>query len=415
MKILAISHIFPPAIDGGSKVIYQLSHHLETQGHQVIYLSSDCSSTDDFVKSKYKKISTIYHLRSNIYLPVYHHLRRPLRLLEIVCTKFLFINPKSYFIDLIKIYQKGPIFKFFPFLKATIKILKFKPDLIIAGPLPTTIILYANFLKKISTIYHLRPKILLNSSFHQNDPDFSRLPLIKTLHKADFLWTLTKYETDFFIKKLNISPAKIILAGNGVESDFLITKTKTEKLKSDKLTILYIGSLASHKRVDLLIKSFSTIYNLRSNISLIIVGQKTLFFPQIQKLYQSLPKAIQKQIHFNFNINNKELINIIDNCQFLVLPSIQESFGLVLIEALARKKAVITSDIPSLKEIVNQTKGGLIFKTDNQSDLEEKIKMLISQPKLCYQLGQNGHTYVKNNYTWSKVSQKICQKISSSL
>jgi glycosyltransferase involved in cell wall biosynthesis len=114
---------------------------------------------------------------------------------------------------------------------------------------------------------------------------------------------------------------------------------------------------------------------------------------------------------FKFNVKNRDLIKIIDNCQFLVLPSIQESFGLVLVESWARKKAVITSDIPSLKEIVKSSNGGLTFKTDDIDDLQQKIQQLISNPKLCRQFGQNGYLYVKNNYTWNKVSQKICQKI----
>ena len=66
MKILLLSHVFPPAIDGGSKVIYKIGQYFESQHHQTLYLSSNCSSTDDFVKSKYKKISTIYHLKPTI-------------------------------------------------------------------------------------------------------------------------------------------------------------------------------------------------------------------------------------------------------------------------------------------------------------------------------------------------------------
>jgi len=402
MKILAISHIFPPAIDGGSKVIYQLSHQLENEGHQVTYLSSDCSSTDDFVK----KYSPSFHQGrgpgGGFRLPVYHHLRRPLKFIN------LFIPKNFYLHQFLQVFQKGPIFKFIPFIKTIIKIIKFKPDLIIAGPLPTTIILYANFFKKITAA-----KLLINSSFHQSDLDFSRLPLIKTLQQTDYLWTLTKYESDFFIKNKNINPVKIILAGNGVEQDFLkIKKSKpTTKLPP---TILFIGSLTAHKRVDLLIKSFSLLLKANSYslpAKLIIVGQKTLFYPEIHKLYLSLPKSIRKQINFKFNVSNKDLIKIIDQCQFLILPSIQESFGLVLVEAWARFKAVITSDIPPLKEIVTSSNGGLVFKIDNINDLQQKIQKLISNPKLCHQLGQNGHIYVKNNYTWAKVSQKICQKI----
>ena len=322
----------------------------------------------------------------------------------------LFINPKSYFINLIKIFQKGPIFKFIPFIKATIKIIKFKPDLIIAGPLPTTIVLYANFFKKISTIYNLRTKILINASFHPTDNDFQQIPLIKSLQKADFLWTLTQFESNYFIKNFNIDPKKIILAGNGVDSDFL--KTKALTLQSSKvLNILFIGSLASHKRVDLLIKSFSTIYSLRSNISLTVAGQPTLFYPQIQKLINSLDSKTKSKIKFIFNFPQKDLFKLIDSCDVLVLPSIQESFGLVIIESWARQKPVICADIPALKELVSKSNGGLLFAVDNQDDLTKKIEFILDNPKKAEQMGKNGYEYVKNNYTWNKVGEKICQKI----
>ena len=96
MKILLISHIFPPAIDGGSKVIYKLGQYLESQKHNCLYLSSDCSSTDDFVKSKFSKSKELNS--SQIKLPTYHHLRKPLKLIN------LFLNK-----DLLRILQKGPI------------------------------------------------------------------------------------------------------------------------------------------------------------------------------------------------------------------------------------------------------------------------------------------------------------------
>jgi len=388
-KILLISHIFPPAIDGGSRVVYKLGQYLESQKHQTLYLSSNCSSTDDFVKSNFKTYPTSTNF---IKLPVYHHLRRPLKFLN------LFLKQ-----DLLKVFQKGPIFKFFPYLKTIFQILKFKPDFIIAGPLPTTIILYANFLKKLT-----RAKLLINASFHQTDSDFHQLPLIKTLQQSDFIWSLSLYEKNYFIKNLKINPSKIILAGNGVDSNFLTTKKISTKPKNN---ILYIGSLSAHKRVDLLIKTFPT---LPSNITLIITGQKTLFYPQIKKLVDSLKPSIKSRLKFIFNFQPSQLSKLIDNCDFLVLPSIQESFGLVLIESWARLKPVLVSDIPVFQEMIQKTNGGLTFKKDNPKDLEDKMKTLINQPKLRQQLGQNGYIYVKNNYTWELVGQKIWQKISSS-
>jgi len=383
MKILLISHIFPPAIDGGSKVIYKIGQYFESQNHQTLYLSSNCSSTDDFVNSKFKVSSSP---KNFIKLPVYHRLRRPLKGINLFFKQ-----------DCLKVFQKGPFFKFPSFLKAIHKILKFKPDLIIAGPLPTTIVLYAEFIKKIT-----HSKLLINASFHPTDSDFKQKPLINALKKADFLWTLTQSETDYFIKNFNIDPKKIILAGNGIDSEFL---SKTPKL--NKNNILFVGSFSAHKRIDLLIKSFS---DLNSETTLTIAGQKTLFYPQIKKLINSLDPKIKSQINFLFNFDQKDLAKIIDNCSVLVLPSIQESFGLVVIEAWARQKPVICANIPALKELVKKSNGGLLFESDNQNDLTQKIKLILDSPEKAQQMGKNGFNYVKNNYTWSKVGEKICQK-----
>jgi glycosyltransferase involved in cell wall biosynthesis len=391
-KILLISHIFPPAVDGGSKVIYKLGQYFESQHHQTLYLSSDCSSTDDFVKSKYQKTK---QLTNQIKLPVYHYLRRPLKFLN------LFFNQ-----DLLRVLQKGPIFNFFPFLKATIQILKFKPDFIVAGPLPTTIILYARFFQKIT-----KTKLVINASFHQTDPDFHQKPLIKSLQSADFLWTLSQYETDYFIKNFNINPDKIILAGNGVDENFLKKSKNPHLIKEGvkgRFNILFIGSLAAHKRVDLLIKSFANI----PEVNLTIAGQKTLFYPQIQKIVNSLKSDVKSRINFIFNFSNSQLANLIDSCDVLVLPSIQESFGLVLIEAWARSKPVLVSNIPVLSEMIQKTNGGLTFKKDNLIDLQKQLEKIITLSNLRLQLGQNGFNYVKNNYTWEQVGQKIWQKIS---
>ena len=397
-KILCLSHIFPPSIDGGSRVIYKLGRYFQKQKNQVLYLSSDCSSTDDFTKSKYLKSDKL--APNQLKLPVYHHLRRPLKLIN------LFLYQKTYPHQLLQIFQKGPIFKFFPFLKTTIQIIKFKPDLIIAGPLPTTTILYANFLKKLT-----HSRLLINASFHPTDPDFHRLPLIKSLKKADYLWSLTRFETNYFRKKLNLNPNKIITAGNGIDKSFL-TK-KSQKTQSKKFNILFIGSLSAHKNISTLIKAFSLLLKTNNYLpaSLIIAGQKTLYYPRIKKQVEKLPQNINSKIKFIFNFPQNKLSQLIDACDVLVLPSNQESFGLVLIESFARKKPVIVSQIPSLTEIIKKTRGGLTFELNNPNDLSKKLQKLFKNPKLSHQLGQNAFNYVKTNYTWDVVGNKIKRKL----
>jgi len=367
MNTLIVTHISPPAIDGGSKVIHQIGEYLASKGHRTLTLSSNCSSTDDFV--------TPHHPTVNHQLPIYTVLHRPLK----------FIN-RYFQLNLINILQKGPIFKIIPFVKTVIKIVKFHPQLIVAGPLPTTIVLYAKFFQKIT-----RAKLLINPSFHPTDPEFQNPIFQKILRSANYLWTLTHYETDYF-KKLGFN--NTILLGNGVDKKFLIKPSQIKFPK--KPNLLFIGSFAAHKGLETLIQTF---LQLSPDTTLTLAGQKTLFYPQVTPLLQ------HPRIKVVIKPKDSEIKKLIDTCTALVLPSSQESFGLVLIEAMARGKPVLVSAIPQLLELITTTQAGLSFNLSN-------TKKILSQPQLP---GLNGLQYVAKHYTWDKIGDKLCQKLQSSL
>lgn len=373
MRILILSHVLPPAIDGGSSHLHSIGLWLKKQGHQLIFLSSNCSSTDDFVTPKSKNSSS-----STYRLPVYKNLYRPLKLANVVLAK-------------------GPIFKFIPLLKALKKIIKFKPQLILAGPLPTTITLYAQFLKKLA-----KSKLIICPCFHPSDPLFSNPVLISNLKSAHLIWTLTSFEKKYLSKLFKIKKQKIFVAGSGINPSLL---KNSPAIFPQKPTILYIGSFSAHKNLNTLINSTP------KNHHLILAGQKTLYWPKIKQQIKSLPTDTQKCIKTIFNFPKSDLAKIIDSCTCLVLPSSQESFGKVLLEAWARKKPVIVKNTPAPVELVSHSRGGLIFKNNPKT----QILKLIKNPKLCRRLGQNGYDFVKKYYTWDKIGIKVWQNISSSL
>ncbi len=327
----------------------------------MLRISSNCSSTDDFTQ-KYHPV--------NSQLPVYTILYRPLKLIN----RFL----KSH---LLAILQKGPVFKFFPLLKSLVTILKFQPNLIVTGPLPTTIVLYAKLFQKITA-----SKLLINPSFHPTDPEFQNPIFLKILKSADYLWTLTDYETKYFE---TLGFKNIVQLGNGVDSSFLI-KPKQITYPS-KPNILYIGSFSAHKGIEELIEVFN---QLPPNTTLTLAGQKTLYSPRLHLKFPRITTVIKP--------SDQEIKKLIDNCTVLVLPSHQESFGLVLIEAMARGKPVLVKAIPQLIELITKTQSGLIFNLSN-------TQLLLSSPR---QFGLRGLKYISQRYTWDKIGENLCQKLS---
>lgn len=351
MRFLLISHIFPPAIDGGSSHLNSIGDCIAKQGHQIFHLSTNCRSTDDFITPKIFKL----------------------------------IHP---------ILSKGPIFKTIPFLKSLLLIRRFRPDYIIGGPFPTTISIYARLIQKITSA-----KLILIPCFHPTDPIFSHPSLIKTLRQADYVLTLTDFEKKYLIKHFHLHSQKIKIIPSGIPKTLL---KKNHATFPSKPNILYIGSFSAHKGIEPLIKSIPP------NCILTLAGQKTLYWPRIKKQIKSLPISTQKNIKTILNFPSSKLPQIIDSCTCLVLPSTQESFGKVILEAWARKKPVIVKNTPAPIELVKNSHGGLIFK----NNLKQQIIKLLTNPKSCQQLGQNGYNFVKKSYTWDKIGKDICQKLS---
>jgi len=391
VKVLLISHIFPPAVDGGSRVIAKIGEYLQKKGHQVLVLTTNCHSSDDFSKLSYQKLK---HTQKNVISkPVFTMFHRPFKFLGRYIPNF-------------KTLSKGPLFSPLSFFSLLNSGLKYRPDIILAGPLPTTIVLYARLVRYLSTrLFHFSPKIIINASFHSTDPDFHTPLLINTLKSADFIWTLTDSETNYFQKILDIPKSKLIFLGNGVDKSFL-SPAHLNNFSSNHL--LFIGSFSAHKDIPTLIKAFSL---LPSNFNLTLAGQKTLYFPVIHKQIKSLSPSIKKRIKVISSFSNSYLSTLLDNCTILISPSLQESFGLVLIEAMARSRPVIAADIPASSELISKSKGGLLFKAGDEVDLKNKILKLSSSPKLHGSLSKNGFTYVSNHCTWDKIILSLEKQI----
>ena len=403
-KFLLLTHIYPPAIDGGSRVIAKMGEFLQSNNHQVSIITTDCQSTDDFSSPRHSQIKI--EGGNILRLPVITLFHRPFKFLGRFFPNF-------------KTLSKGPIFSPYSSFSFLVSVLRFHPDYILAGPLPTTMVLYANFLKNfINIIYKINNfpsfsqrrglrgrfcKLLINASFHPTDPDFQTPILLNTLKSADYIWTLTDFETNYFNKKLNIPKSKLILLGNGVDKSFLST---TNLLNYSSTNLLFIGSFSAHKDIPTLITAFSL---LPSKYTLTLAGQKTLYFPVIQKQIDSLPLSIKKRIKIITSFPDSDLSKLIDNCSVLISPSTQESFGLVLLEALARGKPVIAADIPASMEIIKKTKGGLIFKQKDPEDLASKILKLPSL--ITSNLLHFSSSYLSNHYTWDKIGEKLCKKL----
>jgi glycosyltransferase involved in cell wall biosynthesis len=144
---------------------------------------------------------------------------------------------------------------------------------------------------------------------------------------------------------------------------------------------LFVGRLERIKGVHTLIKFWQQV----SGYDLLIAGTGT----QIEELREQA--SDQTQIKFLGALPQRELGNYYFHALATIVPSITyETFGMILLESFARKTPVIVRDLGALPEVVQDSDGGMIYRTD--AELMGAIQQIASSPALRDQLGENGYT-----------------------
>lgn len=93
----------------------------------------------------------------------------------------------------------------------------------------------------------------------------------------------------------------------------------------------------------------------------------------------------------------------------LILPSYQEAFGLVLLEAMAAGLPVVASRVGGIPELVEDGVNGLLFTCGRAEELAEKIKMLMTEPKLRERLAQAGRETIPGRFDLPRLAAGLEQ------
>ena len=110
----------------------------------------------------------------------------------------------------------------------------------------------------------------------------------------------------------------------------------------------------------------------------------------------------------------KEPMIIMSKIDLVVLPTYEETFGLVLAEAMMMGTPVIGSNAGGVPEIIDDGVNGLLFETKNYLSLKDKILLVYKNEELRKKLSNNAKIFAKENYDYQKHFSKL-DKIYSEL
>lgn len=173
-------------------------------------------------------------------------------------------------------------------------------------------------------------------------------------------------------------------------------------IPDDARVILFVGALdrAHHfKGVGLLLRAVSRLN--RHTTWLMIVGDGDL-----KEHFISLAGelGVSERACFVGAIPHEDLPPYYAAADVVALPSFPpESFGMVLIEAMACGKPVVAHDIPGVRSVIRDGEDGLLVPPGDVAGLAEKLQSLLDDPRRRWEMGRQGRSRVEEKYAWPNI------------
>lgn len=166
----------------------------------------------------------------------------------------------------------------------------------------------------------------------------------------------------------------------------------------------FVGQLDERKGVQILLPAFAQLHQQIPTVRLLLVGRGSLEgwirdFIRSQDLTEAVSLTGFRD----------DIVAVMTAIDVLVLPSFWEGFGIVLIEAMAAAKPVISTRVSSMPEIVMQGQTGLLVAPGNVAELANALFELVKNPALAARMGAAGRQRVLDYFNLDRMISELEQ------
>ena len=243
---------------------------------------------------------------------------------------------------------------------------------------------------------------------------YYRIFLMKlSTKKAKSIIVPSLISKELLIQKFKIIPEKIKVIYHGIDENYFSSnfnedfeKQVIKKFNLNRKYILYVSALWEYKNHSVLIYAFEKLMKEENlNLDLVLVGKGAITNRKYLDYLYELPKKlnIKNNVIFTGDVDKEHLKYIYKNAEVFVMPSMCESFGFPVVEAMASRIPVISSSSFALKEIVDDA--GILIDASNYEDIYNALKKVIFDSELRDELIYRGKQRVKL-FSWRKCASE---------
>jgi phosphatidylinositol alpha-1,6-mannosyltransferase len=272
-----------------------------------------------------------------------------------------------------------------------------------------------------------------------------RLPVVVYIHGLDLLYKNPIYQLliHMFLPKcdllfsnssntakiaieLGVSAGQIKVINPGIDFSEFKTLPKNDKIYEsldlkDHLVILSAGRLAPRKGIPEFIEHvLPDLTSIYPNLVFLIAGdnpvQSLTHKADVKKRVIEVAQAVgvMNHVHLLGFVTRPQLLQLFSVCDIFVLPAIYtpgdiEGFGIVLIEAGAAGRPVVSTRLGGINDAVEDNHTGLLVKAGDWAQMSAALRRLLDDEKLRLTMGDNALKRVKENFDWPVVGRQTVE------
>lgn len=388
MKVCLFTETFSPQINGIVRTLERLIDYLEKHNHKVLVITMGKGEAK-FSNSEVLRVASI---------PFY--LYPELNLVKPQDKWFEFLLRNKVFQVFAASAQAA-----FPSSHPEIekKLKEFQPD-IIHNVTPVT-------LGSIGTFYAQKMNIALIASYHTDIAAYApnyNIPFLESFINAATKMAYSKAlitlapspSSKSYLEKIGLKNVRIF--GRGVDHKLFNperqnkTILKQYGLNPEKLTLIYAGRLAEEKSIPEIVDAFKESLKI-NEIQLLFIGGGPL--------KESLEATLKDYpVGFSGFKKGEEYAELHASGDIFIFPSKTETFGQVVLEAMASGRPILGYDAPGVRDLVIHEKTGLLAK--NNSEFKSYLNELIENSELRVSLGSRSLEEARKR-SWDEILNSV--------
>jgi len=219
---------------------------------------------------------------------------------------------------------------------------------------------------------------------------------------------------------------------NGVDADYFAPAHDGRETKNpNEFKIVFVGRISPEKGLHILLSALPKIVRHHPDVHIDIIGpdapatsefvfnsgdeevvaELAKFYRghYLTKVKQMLAADLDRYVSFLGQMEHADLLPHYRDADIVVLPSLSETFGMPLVEAMATGTPVIASRLEGMIEVVADGLTGLLVTPDDSNALADAVIQLLSDDDLRHSMGRAGRERALSLFTWDKVAESLVE------